>query len=123
MDEDILIPFIVFGSIAVMVIANFHYGFKKRQSIHDTIKAAIDKTGSVDAKLVDSIVRDNIGAYGDLRRGIILLSLAFAFAFLGFMIPAGDEALKPMLGVASFPGFVGLAYIAFHFFAPREPTV
>ena len=123
MDEDILIPFVVFGSIALMVIANFHYSYKKRMSIHDTIKAAIDKTGTVDAALIDSIARDNIGPNGDLRRGIILLSIALAFGFLGFMVPAGEHALKPMLGVASFPGFVGLSYIAFHFFAPREPTV
>lgn len=122
MAEDVLIPLVVFSSIAAMVIAGFHFNYKKRRVVYDAIKVAIEKTGTVDAALVEAIIRDQVGPNGDLRRGIILLSIAAAFGALGLSIPA-DEAVGPMLGVAAFPGFVGLAYVAFHFFAPREPTV
>jgi len=122
MSEDVLIPMVVFASLAIILIAAFHYSYKKRQAVHDTIRASIEKTGAVDGHLVDSILRDNVGANADLRKGIILISVGLAFVFLGNMIDDA-EAIGPMIGVASFPGLIGLSYVAFHFFAPREPTV
>ncbi len=122
MTEDILIPFIVFASLATILVAAFHFSYKKRQAIHETIRLSIEKTGAVDGTLVESILRDNVGANADLRKGIILISVGLAFVFLGNMIDDA-EAIGPMIGVASFPGLIGLAYVAFHFFAPREPTV
>lgn len=122
MGEDVLIPMVVFGSLAVIVVSAFYFSYKKRTVVYDAIKVAIEKTGSVDAALVEAIIRDNVGPYADLRKGIILIAIAAGFIALGAAVPE-EEALRPMLGVASFPGLVGLAYVAFHFFAPREPTV
>ena len=120
--EDIMVPFIVFTSLALILIAAFFFSYKKRRIVYDAIKVAIEKTGSVDAALVEAIIRDKVGPNADLRKGVILLAVAAAFASLGYSIPE-EDAIRPMLGVASFPGFIGLAYIAFHFFAPREPVV
>ncbi len=122
MAEDVLIPFVVFGSLAVIIVSAFYFSYKKRTVVYDAIKVAIEKTGTVDAALVEAIIRDNVGPYADLRKGIILIAVAAAFILLGFSIP-DEEAVGPMFGVASFPGLIGLAYVAFHFFAPREPTV
>ncbi|WP_375203914.1 hypothetical protein [Hyphococcus sp.] len=122
MAEDVLIPLVVFGSLAVIVVSAFYFSYKKRTIVYDAIKVAIEKTGTVDAALVEAIIRDNVGPYADLRKGIILIAIAAAFITLGLAIPE-EEAVRPMLGVASFPGLVGAAYVAFHFFAPREPTV
>ena len=122
MGEDVLIPMVVFGSLAVIVVSAFYFSYKKRTVVYDAIKVAIEKTGSVDAALVEAIIRDNVGPYADLRKGIILIAFAAGFIALGAAVPE-EEAFRPMLGVASFPGLVGLAYVAFHFFAPREPTV
>ncbi|MFC2952749.1 DUF6249 domain-containing protein [Marinicaulis aureus] len=122
MGEDVLIPFVVFGSLAVIVVSAFYFSYKKRTVVYDAIKVAIEKTGTVDAALVEAIIRDNVGPYADLRKGIILIAVAAAFILLGFSIP-DEEAVGPMIGVASFPGLIGLAYVAFHFFAPREATV
>ena len=76
MTEDVLIPFVVFASIAIIAIASFQYSYKKRRTIYDTINVAIEKTGTVDPALVEAITRDNIGPNADLRRGIILLAVA-----------------------------------------------
>lgn len=120
--EDSIIVFIVFISIASIVMAAFYFNYKKRRVVYDAIKTAIEKTGSVDPALVESIMSENIGPNADLRKGIILIAVAAAFGMLGYLIPE-ENALGPMLGVAAFPGFVGLAYVVFHFFAPREPTI
>ena len=93
--------------------------------VFEAIKIAIEKTGSVEPALVDAITKDNVGPNADLRRGVILIVVAVAFVILGYTVShvGGDAGFWPMLGVASFPGLVGLAYVGFHFFAPREPTV
>ena len=122
MTEDVLIPLVVFGSIALIAYFTLHFSYKKRMVVYETIRVAIEKTGNADPQLIEAIVKENVGRNGDLRRGIILVAIAVAFVALGYSIPE-EEALGPMLGVAAFPGLVGLAYITFHFFAPREPTV
>jgi hypothetical protein len=122
MTEDVFVPFVVFASLAAIVISAFFFSYKKRIVVYDAIKVAIEKTGSVDPALVEAIIRDNVGPFADLRKGIILIAVAAAFAVLGFSIP-DDEAVRPMLGIAAFPGLVGFAYVGFHFFAPREATV
>ncbi len=122
MDEGILIPIALFAAIAATLIAAAFFSYKKRRVVYDAIKVAIEKTGQVDAALVEAIIRDKVGPYADLRKGIILIAIAGAFVILGFSVDE-EEAIRPMIGVASFPGLVGLAYVAFHFFAPREPVV
>lgn len=122
MGEDVLIPFTLFAALALIIISAFYFSYKKRTVTYDAIKTAIDKTGSVDPVLVDAIIRDNVGPYADLRKGVILMALAAGFVILGFLVDDA-EAIGPMIGLASFPGLVGLAYVFFHFFAPREPTV
>ena len=122
MTEDVLIPLVVFATIAAISISAFFYSYKKRMVVYDAIKVAIEKTGAADPKLVEAIIRDNVGPNADLRKGIILIAAAMAFALLGLAIP-DEEAVRIMLGVAAFPGLIGFAYAGFHFFAPREPTV
>lgn len=122
MDVAIVVPFIVFASTALVIIAAFYFNHRNRRTIYDVIRVAIEKTGTVDAALVEAIIRDRVGPYADLRKGVILIAIAIAFMVLGFMVD-DTEAVGPMLGVASFPGLVGVAYVLFHFFAPRERVV
>jgi hypothetical protein len=119
---EILVPLFVFSALAIIMVAAFFFSYRKRRIVYDAIKVAIEKTGSVDAALVEAIIRDKVGPNADLRKGIILVATAAAFAVFGYSIP-DEDAIGPLLGVASFPGFIGLAYVAFHFFAPREPVV
>jgi len=120
--EAVLVPFVVFSALAIILVAAFFFSYRKRQIVYDAIKVAIEKTGAVDAALVEAIIRDKVGPNADLRKGIILIATAAAFIAFGQVIPA-DKAPTIMMGIASFPGFIGLSYVAFHFFAPREPVV
>ncbi len=122
MTEDVFVPLVVFTAIAAISISAFFYSYKKRMVVYDAIKVAIEKTGTADPKLVEAIIRDNVGPNADIRKGIILIATAAAFAVLGFAIP-DEEAVRIMLGLAAFPGLIGLSYAGFHFFAPREPTI
>ena len=47
----------------------------------------------------------------DLRRGVIGITLALAVGTFGLVVGEQD-AVGPLLGIAAFPLFLGLAYLA-----------
>jgi len=121
MEVAIVVPLIVFASIVLIVATPFYFRHRNRRVIYEAIKASVEKTGEADPKLIAAITHDSIGPNADLRRGILLLSLAAAFA-LGELLFSPDTGMS-MLWLALFPGLIGAAYVAFHFFIPRETTV
>ena len=63
-----------------------------------------------------SDVKPQPSPYRDLRTGVIWLGVAVAFVALGAAVSFEEpDALYPLLGVAAFPGFIGLALIVLSF--------
>jgi hypothetical protein len=124
MDVAIIAVLTVFTSIVLVIATPFYFKHRNRRVIYDAIKTSVEKTGSADPKLIDAITYDQIGPNGDLRRGILLLAIAAALA-LGDLAFGGGGVKEEfsLLWVSLFPGLIGLAYVLFHFFLPREPTV
>ncbi len=122
MGVEIVVPVASFVMLVFLVAIPFYFSYRKRRVVFDTLKATVEKTGTVDPHLVDAITADNIGPNADLRRGILLLAVAGGLICLGMFIPE-EEATAPLMGIAAFPGLIGLAYTLFHFFIPREVIV
>ena len=120
MEVAIIVPFIVFASIVLIIATPFYFRHRNRRLLYEAIKTSVEETGSADDKLIAAITNDNVGPNADLRRGILMLALAAALVILGYFSDWDDV---PLMGFAAFPGLIGLAYITFHFFIPREPTV
>ena len=122
-DEDLLIPIIVplivFASIVLVIATPFYFRHRNRRILYEAIKTTVEKTGTADPKLIDAITNENIGPNGDLRRGILFIALSAAFILLNYFTDSDGT----FLGIAAFPGLIGLAYIILHFFVPKEPTV
>ena len=112
MGPDIIIPVVFFGSIIGVVWLVSFFNGRKRLTVHETIRHALDKGTPLSPELMDrmSMVTDPVRA--DLRRGVLFLAFGAAFAVLRGVIGMEDsDALTPMLGVATFPIFLGIAYI------------
>ncbi len=80
----------------------------------ETVRTAAQSGTELTPEIIRALGMPQRKKGGDKRWGIILLSIAAAFIALGFSIGAveGDmEVVGIMAGVASFPGFVGLALI------------
>ncbi len=118
---EILVPLGSFIMIVLLVAIPFYFKHRNRRVVFDTLVATVEKTGTVDPHLVDAITQDNVGPNADLRRGILLLAIAGGLASLATFSDIPDDA--PLMAIAAFPGLIGLAYVIFHFFIPREPTV
>jgi hypothetical protein len=110
--DEVLVPIVLFLTPAVIVLIVSYFNARKRLTIHETLRHAIDKGQVLSPDLMDrmSMVTDPVRA--DLRRGVLFLAFGAAFGVLSALIGYEEaEALTPMLGVATFPIFLGIAYI------------
>ncbi|MFN4226269.1 MAG: DUF6249 domain-containing protein [Hyphomonas sp.] len=112
MGPDVVVPTVFFATIIGSIWLVSFFNARKRLTIHETLRHAIEKGQTLSPELLErmSMVTDPVRA--DLRRGVLFLAFGAAFAVLGAMIGVDQaNALMPMIGVAAFPVFLGIAYI------------
>jgi len=120
--EPVLIILIIFGSIASLFIMPRYFKSVERQKMADTLRVAIEKGQPLPTEVIEAM-SSNVRSPGlppspqrDLRTGIIWLGVGVGFAALGAVLSFEEpDALFPCLGLATFPTFIGLAFIALGF--------
>jgi hypothetical protein len=118
----VLICLIIFGSIASLFIVPRYFKSVERQKMAETLRAAIEKGQPLPTEVIEAM-SSNVRSPGlppspqrDLRTGIIWLGIGIGFAALGLVISFEEpDALFMCLGLATFPTFIGLAFIALGF--------
>jgi len=115
--EEVLVPIVLFAIAPFIVWIVSLNGRKRNADLQVTVQKAIEKGIELTPDTIKALGVKPRSQYGDLRWGIILLATALAFMMLGKGIEVvGDENVLPiMLGVAAFPGLIGLALILMHF--------
>jgi len=110
--EDILIPIVFFGTIAVifwLVVSFRHRGQAERQQ---TIRLALEKGADLTPELMKSLSEPEPPKNKDLRSGLIWLSVAVGLALCGLAVPdPSGYALRGCLSGAAFPFSIGMAYM------------
>ncbi len=111
-----------FGMIAAIVIVPRWLKVRERESLQATIRAAIEKGQPLPPEMIEAISRDarpTPSGGRDLRTGVILLCVAAAFVAMGYaggyLGEDDTDAFGWLVGVAAFPGFVGLAFLIMAF--------
>jgi hypothetical protein len=113
-----LVPFGFMAMIAAIVIVPRYFRSQERQKMAELMRAAIERGQPLPPEVVDAM-SSNVREprlqplpSRDLRTGLIWLGVAVGLACLGFAVSFEDpDALYPLLGVAAFPGFIGVAFI------------
>ena len=119
---EILVPIALFAMIAAIIIVPNYLRSQERLKLQDTLRAAIEKGQPLPPEVITAMTADvkvkpKPSPQRDLRLGIVWLGVAFGIAALGFATSFEEpDALYPTLGVAAFPGFIGLAFIVMSFF-------
>ncbi|MEZ5998885.1 MAG: DUF6249 domain-containing protein [Hyphomonas sp.] len=112
MGEEVVVPVALFGSIIGIIWLVSYFNSRKRTTVHETLRHAIDKGQVLSDEMMVRLSLANDPVRADLRRGVLFLASGLAFGFLGWMIGLEDgDAIRPMIGVASFPVFLGFAYL------------
>ncbi|HEX2815063.1 MAG TPA: DUF6249 domain-containing protein [Phenylobacterium sp.] len=119
--EAVFIIAIIFGSIAAVCIVPFYIRSQERIRIQETLRAAIEKGQPLPTEMMatmETAARNvNLRAVPspsrDLRTGIIWLGVGLGFAAMGIALGYEEpESTIPMIAMAAFPVFIGLAFIA-----------
>jgi hypothetical protein len=75
-----------------------------------TIRTALDKGQELSPEIIDRLGNPKPHRDRDLRSALVSVAIAIGMSVLGYMIP-DREATRMFLGMASFPFFVGIAYL------------
>ena len=117
----ILVPIAFFAMLAAIFIVPGWLKSQERSRLHDTLKASIDKGQPIPPEIIEAItsdvkIRRPASPDRDLRVGIIWLGVGVGLAGMGLALSFEEpDATYWMLGVACFPGFIGLAFILLSF--------
>lgn len=113
-----LIPIFFFVMIAAIVIVPRYFKSQERQKMAETLRAAIEKGQPLPSEVVDAIssgVKVPPSPQRDLRTGIIWLGVGVGLAAMGWAIGFDEpDAALPMVGIAAFPAFIGIAFIVMY---------
>jgi hypothetical protein len=123
-----LIPLVAVSMPFIMVIAIVVVPAllksRERREMQATLRAAIEKGQPLPPEMIDAMTKNVKVAptsLSDIRTGIIWLAVGAGIAAFGFAVGFEHaEAWNPMLGIASIPAVIGLAYIALSFFNPNK---
>ncbi len=119
--EAIVIVGIIFGSITAVILVPFWLRSQERIRVQETLRAAIESGQPMPTEVMENAARNiNIrpapSPHRDLRTGIIWLGVGLGLAAMGAAIGYNEpDTTMPMLGLAAFPVFIGLAFIALSF--------
>jgi hypothetical protein len=114
-----MIPIFFFGMIAAIVIVPRYFQSLERQKMADTLRAAIERGQPLPTEVVDAIssgAKTPPSPQRDLRTGIVWIGVGIGLAAMGWALGYEEpDATLPLIGVACFPFFIGLAFVIMSF--------
>ena len=110
MEPEVLIVATVFFSISLVLGLWVYFRFKGRAERQQTIRLALEKGGELSPEFIKQLEETEPSKDRDLRRGLIWVAIGIATALFGVLVNEPD-AIGPLLGIASFPALVGVAYL------------
>jgi hypothetical protein len=114
---------IVFSAIVAIIVVPRYLKARERTALHKTIQAAYDKGQQLPPELIQALTQDvkvkpKPSPSRDLRTGIIWLGVAVGLAAFGYALGFEEpDATYIFMGIAAFPGFIGLAFVIMSFVA------
>jgi len=119
MEEEVLIPLTVFGSFAITFIAWLYFRHKGSVETQHTVRLALEKGAELSPEVIRQLGTPEPPKDRDLRRGMIWLALGLGMCVLAIGVDEPD-AIGPMIGSASFPALIGVAYIIMWRYGTRK---
>lgn len=112
MDVEIVVPVAAFLFVLAVIWILAASGYKKRAAVHETLRLLIEKDQPLSSQLLKDMTHITDPRRNDLRRGVVLMSLALAFCLVGLITKLQGHADGEVFVIAVFPGMIGLAFLA-----------
>jgi len=114
-----LVPISFFAMIAAIVTVPLYFRSLERQKMAETLRASIEAGQPLPPEVINAMTRNLPSAKPpasparDLRVGLIWAGVAVGVAGFGLAMGFVEPELTfVFLGLAAFPGFIGLAFVA-----------
>ncbi|WP_306251944.1 DUF6249 domain-containing protein [Parvularcula sp. IMCC14364] len=104
----------VFGFVIAIILINAVASVIKNAQQQQTIREMLKNGQPLDEKMIESLGVEREGRGSSVTAGFILIAVAVALVLLGYFggnISDEPDAAIAMLGVAAFPGLIGLVLI------------
>jgi hypothetical protein len=119
MEEGLWIPITAFVVIGLVIFVITFFRYKSRLATQKTIRLALEKGNEMTPELLTSLIEPKHSVSGDLRRGLVSLSIGVGIGLFGYIL-GEDDAVRPMIGMSMFPVFIGIAYLILWRLGQRE---
>ena len=124
MNEDTLtmmIPISMSIGLTVILCLFFWFRYRTRSEMQATIRSAIDKGQDLSPEIIDRLGHPKASKHRDLRLSLLWIAIALATGVFGAMIPEPEgNAQQVFAGIASFPLFIGIAYLLIWYVSERS---
>lgn len=121
---EILVPIALFAMIAAIVLVPAWFKTRERREMQKTLRSAIDKGQPLPSEIIDAMSKNAKvapTAVHDIRVGVVWVAIGLGIGAFGFILGYQEaDAFHPMLGIASIPTIIGLAFIVLSFFNPNK---
>jgi Na+/H+ antiporter NhaD/arsenite permease-like protein len=121
MDEEALIPIVMFISVAVTFVFWFYFRYRSRMETQQTFRMALEKGSELSPDFIKQLGEPEPDKNRDLRRSLIWLSLAVGLVLIGFAVPEPD-ALRGLLAGAALPFSIGCAYMIMYRYGTKQES-
>lgn len=117
--EEIIVPSVMFISVAVVVGIFFMYRHRTRTELQRTVRAALEKGQELTPEIIDRLGQPRQSHHADLRRALIWLAVGLGFVAFGLVLDE-EDAVRPLIAVGSFPLLIGIAYLIMSRFSEKD---
>lgn len=118
-DPELLVPIVLFISIATVFALAFMYRARQREQVQMTVRQAIDKGQELTPELLEKLGETGGGRHSDLRRGVIAVALGAGIALFGLIL-GQEDAMRPLVAIGTIPLLIGMAYLGLWRYSPRN---
>lgn len=119
--DGVWIPIIACLALALVLSLLFWFRHKTRAEMQATIRTALEKGQELSPEIIDRLGTPKPPKDKDLRTSLVYFALAISLVGFGLGIPEDDEeVLQVMMGFASFPLSLGIAYLTMWLYSGRK---
>lgn len=115
MDQVNLALLTIFAAVTALVLVPIWLYSRERREVQRILQTAVEQDKPVPAEVLETLrelLRRPPTVRTDLRLGAVGIAAGLAVAALGFALSYRDaDVLFPLLGVAAFPLFIGIAFL------------
>ncbi|MEM1229655.1 MAG: DUF6249 domain-containing protein [Pseudomonadota bacterium] len=107
---EILVPITLFLCIFGAFALYRYFKLRGQVEVQRTLRQALESGQTLSAETIEAMLPGTDGPEVDRRRGVIALALALAIVTFALVL-GEDDAIGPLLGIATFPLFLSFGYL------------